>query len=72
MKLKKIHIDIANAICNKQLTDWDYQEESCTTCPFFLKEGSEICGKTIIQLLNDCGNKEIDLKEWRKKYEIKN
>ena len=69
MKLKKIHIDIANSICNKQLTDWDYQEESCATCPFLLKEGSEICGKTIIQLLNDYGNKEINLKRGEKKYE---
>ena len=70
MKIKNIHIDIAKSICNKQLEDWDYQEESCTTCPFFLKNGSEICGKTIIQLLNDYGNKEIDLKkERRKKYD---
>ena len=69
MKLKNIHIDIAKSICNKQLTDWDYQEESCTTCPFLLKEGSEICGKTIIQLLNDYGNKKIDLKKEKRKNE---
>lgn len=66
MKIKNIHIDIANAICKKQLKDWDYQEESCTTCPLFLRNGSEICGKTIIQLLNDYGNKEINLKEREK------
>ena len=62
MKIKELTLELANAICNKQLLKCDENEYACKTCPLYLND-DWFCGKSFANYNEKYGNKEIKLKE---------
>ena len=62
MKVKDLHFDIAEVICDKHLKKYDYSECACSNCPLWLNNNN-YCARDFAWLNYKYGNIEIDLRE---------
>ena len=58
MKIKDIPPELAKVICKRTREKYEDREETCKNCRLYIPN-SEICFKTIINIIYKYGNKEL-------------
>ena len=62
-KIKKLTLEEANDICKNQLSKYSYSENACKNCELNLDDEYGNCGITLVRLIQNYGDKEVDVKE---------